>query len=118
MTASKTPRLGLMRPVGSDPFLTDDFKESFDKLDTMPGTLPVPNAASRPTGWGPAQHGNKILQTDVGVEWFWDQPSSSTPGKWTRIASKGSLGSFQNSGSVSTIVTSSTRAQRWSTRGR
>jgi hypothetical protein len=109
MTASKTSRLGLMRPVGSDPFLTQDFADTFDILDARPGTVVVPNLAGRPTNWGPAQHGCKILQTDVGVEWFWNQPSSSTPGKWSRIASKGSLGSFQNSGSVSTIVTVSTQ---------
>jgi hypothetical protein len=101
MTASETPALGLMNPVSSDEFSTSDFSNTFQILDGNPGTLPVPNQASLPTGWGPNQHGRKVLQTDLGVEYYWNQPSGSSSGAWKRIPNGGWLGGTLNPNQVS-----------------
>lgn len=92
MTASKTPNLGLMNPVGSDTFQVTDFSTTFGILDQNPGILTVPNQASRPTGWGAAQHGRRVWQGDQNIEWVWYQPSSSVGGVWQRTYPKGWLG--------------------------
>ncbi len=95
-TASKTPNLGLMSPVASDPFDPADFDATFAILDANPGTLTVPNQASRPTGWSSNQHGRMVWQADLNVMWVWNQPSSSVAGSWTRIGGYGLLGSALN----------------------
>lgn len=105
MTASTTPRLGLMSPVPADPFLTGDFADSFAKIDRQPGIIPVPNQASRPTNFGVAQHGSCVLQTDLGVLWYWNQPTSTTAGSWQRVMGKGSCGTWVNPSSCSTQIT-------------
>ena len=92
MTASKTPNLGLMNPVGSDDFEVSDFSTTFGILDQNPGSFTVPNQASRPTGWGAAQHGRRVWQADQNIEWVWYQPSSSVGGIWQRTYPKGWLG--------------------------
>lgn len=105
MTATTTPRLGLMSPVPADPFLTQDFADTFAKLDAQPGIVPVANQASRPTNWGAGQHGSTVLQTDLGILWYWNQPTSTTAGSWQRVMGKGSCGSWQNPTPCSTQVT-------------
>jgi hypothetical protein len=105
MTASVTPRLGLMSPVPADPFLVQDFAALTQKLDAQPGIIPVPNQNSRPTNWGVAQHGSTVLQTDLGILWYWNQPSSTTAGSWQRVMGKGSCGTWQNPSSCSTQIT-------------
>lgn len=102
MTASKTPRLSLMSPVGSDAFVVGDFSDTFGKIDAQPGILPVPNAAARPNTWTTAQHGSVILQTDFAILLEWNQPSSAAPGSWLRLNGQGFQAQYTNSGSVST----------------
>jgi hypothetical protein len=91
MTASKTPNLGLMNPVGSDPFLTSDFSDTFGRIDAAPGIAVVANQSARPTGWTSNQHGRHVWQADQNIEWVWNQPSSSSPGAWQRTFAKGQL---------------------------
>lgn len=108
MTASKTPRLGLMNPVGSDAFVTTDFSTTFGILDTNPGTLVVPNAASRPTNYTSAQHGSLVYQSDLNILWSWNQPTSGSAGAWRRVGNVGLLGSSAASGLVTTTTTTYT----------
>lgn len=105
MTASKTARLGLMSPVGSDAFLTSDFSQTMGILDANPGVPVVANAAARPTAYTAAQHGSMVYQADLNLLWVWYQPNSGTTGFWQRVNSTGFLGQFSNSGSVSTSTT-------------
>jgi hypothetical protein len=105
MTASKTARLALMNPAGSDAFTTDDFADTFQKLDANPGILPVPNAASRPSNYTAAQHGSIVHQLDLGILWTWFQPSSGSAGYWRRLGNYGFLGLSSGSGLVTTTNT-------------
>lgn len=108
MTASKTPRLGLMNPVGSDAFQVQDFSDSMAILDGLPGILPVPNAASRPSNYTAAQHGSIIHQTDLGILWTWYQPTSGVTGQWKRLGNVGLLGVSGASGLVTATTTTAT----------
>lgn len=99
-TASKTPNLGLMNPVGSDTFDITDFSNSMLIIDQNPGILTVANQASRPTGWNANQHGRRVMQADQGIEWWWNQPSSSVGGLWSRVSPKGWLAGTFHGGSV------------------
>jgi hypothetical protein len=105
MTASKTPRLGLMSPVGSDAFVTQDFATTFAALDANPGVAVVANAAARPTSYTAAQNGSLVYQADLNIVWVWSQPSSSQVGQWVRVGNTGLLAGFGNGGSVSTSTT-------------
>lgn len=104
-TASKTPNLGLMNPVGSDTFDIIDFQNTMSILDQNPGILTVANQASRPTGWSANQHGRRVMQADQGIEWWWNQPSSSVAGQWSRVSPKGWLAGTFHGGSVSGTTT-------------
>lgn len=108
MTASKTPRLGLMNPVGSDAFVTTDFATTFGILDQNPGYAIVPNAASRPTTYTSAQHGSLVYQSDLNILWSWNQPTSGSAGAWRRVGNVGLLGQSGASGLVTTTTTSYT----------
>lgn len=105
MTASKTPRLGLMNPVGSDAFVTTDFATTFGILDANPGVPIVPNAASRPTNYTSAQHGSLVYQSDLNIMWSWNQPTSGSAGAWRRVGNVGLLGQSSASGLVTTTTT-------------
>jgi hypothetical protein len=105
MTASKTPRLGLMNPVGSDAFVTTDFSSTFGIIDSYPGVLSVPNAASRPTNWTSAQHGMWVYQADLNIVWSWNQPTSGSSGSWRRVGNVGLLGQSGASGLITTTTT-------------
>lgn len=105
MTASKTANLGLMSPVGADPFVTADFADTMAILDLNPGIRTVANAASRPTGWTAAQHGRRVYQTDQQIEWVWHMPDGGTPGVWKRTYPKGLLASVANYSTISTTNT-------------
>lgn len=102
MTTSKTPRLGLMRPTGSDAFVTGDFADTFDRVDANPGVAVVANAAARPSSYTSANHGQLIYQVDIGMLLSWNQASSGVTGSWKRVHPVGFLGQFTNTGSVST----------------
>jgi hypothetical protein len=105
MTASKTPNLQLMSPVLSDTFTPDDFAATFGIIDQNPGVLVIPNQASRPTGWGAAQHGRMVWQADINIMWIWNQPSALVAGAWSRQGTKGYLGGAFNAATVSTTAT-------------
>lgn len=102
MTASKTGRLGLMSPTGSDAFVVGDFSDTFGKLDASPGVPPIPNAAARPSTYTSAQHGSQVFQTDLGIDLWWNQPTSGVAGQWVRKTGQGFLAQYVNSGTVST----------------
>lgn len=108
MTASKTSRLSLMKPVGSDAFVTADFTDTFNILDANPGIPVVANAAGRPTNYTAAQHGSRVYQADLNIEWAWNQPTSGSAGSWRRIGNVGLLGSSTASGLISTTTTTYT----------
>lgn len=107
MTASKTPNLGLMSPVLSDPFNPDDYAQTFGILDQNPGVKVVANQASRPTGWSNLQHGRLVWQADLNVMWLWNQPTSSVAGSWLRLGGYGLLGSATNPTQINST------AQNW-----
>jgi hypothetical protein len=94
-----------MNPVGSDPFLTSDFAQTFQAIDAAPGIAVVPNQASRPTGWNSNQHGRRVWQADQNIEWVWNQPSSGSPGSWLRTFAKGVLATANVSGFLGTSNT-------------
>jgi hypothetical protein len=102
MTTSKTSRLGLMSPTGSDAFVTQDFADTTAILDANPGVYVCANAAGRPTTYTSAQDGSLVYQKDLRVLLAWDQVSSGVTGTWKRINPIGFLGQMSNSGSVST----------------
>jgi hypothetical protein len=104
MTASKTPRLGLMNPVGSDAFVVQDFTATMAILDANPGVPIVANAAARPTSYTQAQHGSQIYQADYGIVWVWHQPTSSA-GFWRRVGNVGLISQFSTSATTSTTTT-------------
>jgi hypothetical protein len=96
MTASSTPNLGLMLPVVADPFTSDDFRDTFTKLDNAPGVSVIPNQASRPTGLSTLQHGRMYWQADLNVMWIWNQPTSIVAGAWVRLGGFGLLATASN----------------------
>lgn len=101
MTATNTPVLGLIQPVGTDEFKTAEFASTFLTIDSNPGIFKVANQASRPTTWNQNQHGRTCRQMDQLIDWVWWQPTSGDTGVWKRISPKGTLHTQTNSGSVS-----------------
>lgn len=64
-------RLGLKRPVGADPFLTQDYYDNLTLLDDYPGVF-ICTSGSRPAGWGAAHSGMRIFETDTELLWRWN----------------------------------------------
>lgn len=64
MPLTPSPRLGLTRMAGSDPFLRQTLVDNYDVLDAYPGYYPC-TSTSRPS-WGAAQAGMMIVETDTG----------------------------------------------------
>lgn len=69
MPLPASPRLGMTRPAGTDPFLRTDLLDDFDILDQYPGVFPC-TSTSRPS-WGAAQAGMLASETDTGrvIRW-------------------------------------------------
>ena len=65
-----TPRYGLKRPDDTDPFLTQDFVDNYNKLDAAPGAH-ICTSTTRPT-WGSAQAGRTVFLTDYKCFQYWD----------------------------------------------
>lgn len=105
VTATVTPRLGLISPVTTDDFKTSELATTFGTLDQYPGILNVANQASRPTTWTEKQHGSTCRQLDQMIDWVWYQPTSGSAGVWKRLAGKGLLHSQTNAGAVSSGAT-------------
>ncbi len=57
-----TPRMSLKRPDDTDPFLTQDFVDNYNKLDAAPG-VHICTSGTRPS-WSSAQAGRTIWLTD------------------------------------------------------
>lgn len=104
MTASSTPRLGLMLPAGSDNFTIADFDTTFTILDGQPGIKPVANYSALPSGLTSAQHGSIYLQLDNGSLWMWKKPGAPA-GAWVKL---NNVGLIQNASQSSTTTTSAT----------
>lgn len=64
-----TPRMGLKTFDTSDPFLRQDFNDIWGKLDSSPGSL-LCTSTTRP-GWGAAQAGMRIYESDTRRELVW-----------------------------------------------
>jgi hypothetical protein len=64
------PRLTLKRPDDTDPFLTQDFVDNYNKLDAAPG-IHVCTSTTKPS-WASAQAGRMIFMTDWKCLQYWD----------------------------------------------
>lgn len=65
-----TPRMSLKRPDDTDPFLTQDFVDNYNKLDAAPGAH-ICTSSTRPS-WGSAQAGRVVFLTDYKCFQYWD----------------------------------------------
>lgn len=82
--SGSTTRLGLKTPVDSDPFLTLDFTNNYQTIDSYPGVF-VCTSGTLPS-WGAAQAGQMVFQSDVRtlLEWSgssWQEPLVA-PSAW------------------------------------
>lgn len=68
--STTTPKLGLKKPDGTDPFLRQDFADNYDKLDANPGVY-ICDSTTKPV-WGASQAGRLIWLTDYKQLQFWD----------------------------------------------
>jgi hypothetical protein len=66
-------RLGLTLDTTADAFLTSDVRGDFIILDMYPGlyTDTTAGIASQTAGWGSAQEGQYVSDTDTGLVWYW-----------------------------------------------
>lgn len=78
-----SPKLQLAVPSQVDPFSTDDLAANWGKIDAAPGSF-ICTSTTRPV-WTSAQAGRKILETNTGLEWWWDGD------EWKRLAAIGLL---------------------------
>lgn len=104
MTASTTPRLGLMLPSGSDSYNISDFDDTFTILDGKPGIAPVANYAALPSTLTTAQHGSVYLQLDNKSLWMWNKPGAGA-GTWVKLNTVGLISSVTQASIVSTSTT-------------
>jgi len=65
-----SPRLSLKRPDDTDPFITQDFVDNYNKLDAAPG-VHICTSGTRPA-WGSSQAGRTIFLTDHKCFQYWD----------------------------------------------
>jgi hypothetical protein len=70
-------RLSLLKPAESDPFVTDDIADNWQKIDDHPGAR-VCLSTSRPV-WTNAQAGMLISETDTGLLWRWTGSAWARP---------------------------------------
>lgn len=77
-------RLGLKKPVLSDPFDTDVLAENWQIVDDFPGTWIGPSAS--PPTWGLDHTGMLWSQDDTGLVWRWNGAS------FERLHAVGSIG--------------------------
>lgn len=78
-----TTRLGLKKPADTDPFLTSDFDNIYDTIDSYPGRW-VCTSTTLPS-WTAAQAGQQVYCTDTKtpLEWTgssWVDPLAVPPG--------------------------------------
>lgn len=66
-----TPNMGLGQPEESDPFGYDTIALLAATIDLYPGTYKC-TSSTRPSGWGGAQSGMHIWETDRALLWRWN----------------------------------------------
>lgn len=66
---SISQRLGLVKPARTDPFVTSDIANNWQKIDDAPGAH-ICTSTTRPS-WGSGQAGRLIMETDSGLVWRW-----------------------------------------------
>lgn len=80
-----TPRMGLKTYDSTDPFLRQDFNDTYAKLDNYPGVF-LCTSASRPA-WSTAQSGMRIYESDTRRELVWSGTAwrevLTAPPAWT-----------------------------------
>jgi hypothetical protein len=65
-----TPKVGLKRPDGTDPFLRTDFVNNWNLIDQIPGAY-ICDSTTLPV-WGSAQAGRLVFLTDYKQIRYWD----------------------------------------------
>ena len=65
-----TPKVGLKRPDGTDPFLRTDFVNNWNLIDQIPGAY-ICDSTTLPV-WGAAQAGRLVFLTDYKQIRYWD----------------------------------------------
>lgn len=78
-----SPKLGLVLPYGPDAFSTTDIRNNWSQIDTAPGSY-ICTSSTRPT-WTTAQAGRKIMESNTGLDWWWDGAA------WKRLTPSGLL---------------------------
>lgn len=78
-----SPKLALALPTVADAFTTADLKANYEKIDAAPGSY-ICTSTTRPA-WSAGQAGRKIIETDTGLEWWWDGTD------WNRLSASGLL---------------------------
>lgn len=68
--STQTPKIGLKRPDGTDPFLRTDFVNNYNLLDQSPGVY-ICDSTTLPV-WGSAQAGRMVFLTDYKQLRYWD----------------------------------------------
>lgn len=66
---SISQRLGLVKPSRTDPFVTSDISNNWQKLDDAPG-VHICTSTTRPS-WGAAQAGRLIVENNTNLTWRW-----------------------------------------------
>ncbi len=66
---SISQRLGLVKPSRTDPFVTADIANNWQKIDDAPGAH-ICTSTTRPT-WGAGQAGRLIIENDTKLMWRW-----------------------------------------------
>lgn len=96
-------RMGLKKPVATDPFDTDDLAGNWELLDHYPGAY-ISNNASPPV-WGTSHIGMLWSVADTGIIWRWNGVA------FERLGPSGSIGAAQrtsdfteNTGAFQTVV--------------
>lgn len=64
-----SPRMSLKRPDDTDPFLTQDFVDNWNKIDAAPG-VHICTSTTRPS-WGVNQTGRTVFLTDWKCFQYW-----------------------------------------------
>lgn len=107
-----TTRLGLKTPADPDPFLTSDFTDNYQLLDSYPGVF-VCTSGTLPA-WGAPQAGQLVFCTDTRtvLEWNgsgWQEPLAA-PAGWNLATAIGTSISSSSSATFSVGTFTSTRA--------
>ena len=104
--ATPSPKMGLVLPVQQDKFSTADIRGNWEKIDAAPGTH-ICTSTTRPTGWGAAQAGRKIIETNTGIEYRW------TGSAWSRTT--GGSGILRRDNGTLALVQKDTNSSTTST---